>query len=241
MWFEREVSMRRHSYADCNVRSSHKEGAGVRKKRLTGKPAWRTQRQNWWSCERFCQTKHRCMGHGWNAELWPACWDCRLLLLWRTHREATFLGCVPSQTSSWSSVTRDMFSWIITCRLRTTYPRSWRRELLQEDGDFETHQCTFQREWKNVCAASLRTDKEMGNYWAWFWLVAWWGAREVLSLVGEQSSEQKCSQAPRGWNPVNKNLFPPMRIVASCIKNPRAQALVCLVTNAHYLKGVKEM
>ena len=45
--------------------------------------------------------------------------------------------------------------------------------------------------------ASLRTDKDMGNFWAWFCLVAFWGAREVLVLVGEESSEQECSQPPR--------------------------------------------
>lgn len=34
----------------------------------------------------------------------------------------------------------------------------------------------------------------MGSFWAWFRLVAFWGVREVLGLVGEQGSEQKCSE-----------------------------------------------
>ena len=63
--------------------------------------------------------------------------------------------------------------------------------------------------------AGLRTDKEMGNFWAWFWLVAFWGAREVWGLVGEEGSEQECSQHPQGWTSVNKNLFPSTQIVGS--------------------------
>ena len=35
------------------------------------------------------------------------------------------------------------------------------------------------------CLHNLRTDKDMENYWAWFWLIAWWEAREVLGLRGE--------------------------------------------------------
>ena len=63
--------------------------------------------------------------------------------------------------------TQNMFSWMITWRLRTTYLRSWRRELMQKDGDSETHKSTFQRGWRLLCAASLRTNKDMGNFWAW--------------------------------------------------------------------------
>ena len=41
-----------------------------------------------------------------------------------------------------------------------------------------------------------RTDKEMGNFWLWFWLVIFWGAREVLDLEEDKGSEQECSQVP---------------------------------------------
>ena len=41
------------------------------------------------------------------------------------------------------------------------------------------------------CTAGLRRDEVMGNFWASFWLIAWWGAREVLGLVGEEGSEQE--------------------------------------------------
>ena len=72
-----------------------------------------------------------------------------------------------------------MLSWTSTQRLMTTYPRSWRRELLCEDGDSGT----FQRNWRAICTAGLNSDKEMGNFWFWdLWLIAFWGAREVLGL-----------------------------------------------------------
>ena len=70
----------------------------------------------------------------------------------------------------------------------------------------------------------------MGNFWAWFWFVAFWGAREVLGLVGEEGSEQECSQRPQGWNPVNKSQFPSTHIVGSYVKAPGGQAPVCSVT-----------
>ena len=117
-----------------------------------------------------------------------------------------------------------------TWRPRTTFPRSWRRELLQEDGDSETCKRTFQRGWRSTCTAGLRTDKEMGNYWSWVWLLAWWGEREVLGLMGEHSSKQECSQLHQRLNPIIKNLFPSTQIVGSCNKAPWAQALVGLVT-----------
>ena len=120
-----------------------------------------------------------------NAEL--------LLLLWRTYGKTTLLGHVLPWTTPWSSATWHMFSWTITWRLRTSYPRSWRTELLREDGDFATHKCTFQREMRPVCTVSLRTDKRMGGLWAWFWLINFWGARELLGFMGEQGSEQECS------------------------------------------------
>ena len=90
-----------------------------------------------------------------NAEYW-------LQLLWRTHREATLMGYVPSWTSPWSIATWHMFSWTTTWRLRTTYPRSWRRKLLWEDGDSETHKCTSQKGWVTVCTDSLRPDRIWG-------------------------------------------------------------------------------
>ena len=110
------------------------------------------------------------------------------------------------------------------------HPRSW-RELLRGDGDSETHKCTVQRGWRTVCAAGLRTDKDMGNFWAWFWLIAIWGAKEVLSPVGEKGSEQECSQSLWDRNLVNQNLFPSTLIVGSCLKAPWGQARVCLVTD----------
>ena len=59
----------------------------------------------------------------------------------------------------------------------------------------ENHNCTFQREQRSVCMTVLRTDKEMGNFWAWFWLMAFWEVGEVLDLMGEKVSEQY-SQLP---------------------------------------------
>ena len=44
------------------------------------------------------------------------------------------------------------------------------------------------REEGDVCMARLRTDKEMGNFWAWFWLVVFWREREVLGLMRERVS-----------------------------------------------------
>ena len=124
-----------------------------------------------------------------------------------------------------------MVSWPATRRLRTAHPRSWRRELLREDGDSETHKCTFQRRWRSICVTSWWTDKEMGNLWTSFCFAAFWGASKVLGLMWEEGSEQECPQPLEGWKPVNKNLFPSTLIVESCIfKAPRGQALVCTVT-----------
>ena len=36
----------------------------------------------------------------------------------------------------------------------------------------------------------------MGNFWAWFWHAAFWGAREVLVLMVEKGCEKECSQRP---------------------------------------------
>ena len=163
------------------------------------------------------------------AELWLGMLNCRFLLLWRTYREATLLGPAPPWTPPWPSVTRHMFPWTTAWRLRTTYPRSWRRELLPEDGDPGTHKWTFQRRWRSVCVADLRTDKDMGD------------AREVLRQEG---SEQECPQPSWGWNPINKNLFPSTLIVRSCVKVPYGWAPVCSVTtiqsNKTVLNEVKE-
>ena len=49
-------------------------------------------------------------------------------------------------------------------------------------------------------------------------------------LMGEQGSEQECSQYPQGWNPVNKNLFPSILVVGSCTNAPHAQFPVCSLT-----------
>ena len=54
----------------------------------------------------------------------------------------------------------------------------------------------FPEEIQNCSCSQLRTNKNMGNYRAWFCLVAWWGAREVGAPVGEQGSELKRSQSP---------------------------------------------
>lgn len=50
---------------------------------------------------------------------------------------------------------------------------------------------------KNYLCICSNLDKEMRNFWFWgFWLITFWGAREVLGLVGEQDSKMKCSQSP---------------------------------------------
>ena len=37
----------------------------------------------------------------------------------------------------------------------------------------------------------------MGNYWVCFWLIAFWGTKEVLGLVGKEGSEHKCPEVPQ--------------------------------------------
>ena len=164
------------------------------------------------------------------------CWDYRLLLLWRMYREATFLGCVPSWNPPWSSVIRHVFFWTTTWKLRTTYLRS-RRDLLWEDDDSETHKFRFWVGRKTVGTAGLRRNKDMGNFWACFWLIAWWGSREVLGLVGEEGLEQGCTEPPQGWRIVNKDLFLPIPIFGSCTKGPRGWNPLCSVTFLQPLKG----
>ena len=73
---------------------------------------------------------------------------------------------------------------------------------------------------ETVGAAGLSTRKDAGNCGPWCWLIAFWGAREVLGLTGEQGSELNCSQAPQGWNIVNKDLFLLLLIVGSYTKAP---------------------
>ena len=68
-------------------------------------------------------------------------------------------------------------------------PQILRKELLRENGNSETT-AHCQRGWRTVCATGLRIDKDMGNFGAYFWLIAWWGVREVLLLIGEQDCSQ---------------------------------------------------
>ena len=55
------------------------------------------------------------------------------------------------------------------------------------------------------------------------WLIVFRGAREVPGLVGEEGSEQQCSQPlSQSWSPVNKNLVSSTQIAGSCrMKAPR--------------------
>ena len=50
-------------------------------------------------------------------------------------------------------------------------------------------------------------DKDMGDFRGCFWFAAWWGAWEVLGLVGKEGSKLRCSKFSQGWNVVNKDLF----------------------------------
>ena len=75
----------------------------------------------------------------------------------------------------------------------------------------------------------LKTDKDMGNFWAWFWHVAFWEATEALGLVGKEDFEQErflhhLHPLPQGWNPVNKKLFPLTLIVGSLCQGARWQS-----------------
>lgn len=97
----------------------------------------------------------------------------------KMYGEVTLLGCAPPWIPPSSSVTQHMFPRTITWRLRITYPRCWRRELLQEDSNSETHKNTF-RGMEPLGTVGLRTYKDMGNFWVWFWFVDWRGARQVL-------------------------------------------------------------
>ena len=62
----------------------------------------------------------------------------------------------------------------------------------------------------------------------WFWLVAFWGAREVLGLVGEKGSEEVCFQPPNVETLLIKTSS--IRIVGSYIRVTGGQIPVCLVT-----------
>ena len=67
----------------------------------------------------------------------------------------------------------------------------------------------------------------MGNYWVCFWLISFWGTKEVLGLVGKEGSKHKCSELPQGGNIVNRNLFLPALIVGSFTKAPHGRGPVC--------------
>ena len=68
------------------------------------------------------------------------------------------------------------------------------------------------------------------------------GSKEVLGLVGEQGSEQGCSQPPYPPCPrlesCKQNLFPSTPIVGPCTKAPRGQAPVGSVTHVEMKKRV---
>ena len=72
-------------------------------------------------------------------------------------------------------------------------------------------------------------NNNMGNFGGYFGLIAWWGAREVLDLVGELGSENECSRLPQGWNVVNKDILPAL-VIGSYTMVLRGQALVCSLT-----------
>ena len=61
-------------------------------------------------------------------------------------------------------------------------------------------------------------DKDMENFGGCFWLVAWWGAWEVLGAMGKEGSELRCPEPPQGWNVVNKGLLLPALIVGSFLQ-----------------------
>ena len=74
-----------------------------------------------------------------------------------------------------------MHSWTTAWRLMTMYPRSWRRAAVR------------------LCSWL----KEMGNYWACFWLIAFWGPREVPGLW-ERRAQAEVLPVPQCWDTVNK-------------------------------------
>ena len=83
-----------------------------------------------------------------------------------------------------------------------------------EDGDSETPKYTFQR--METCLHERLKDKlGHGELLDMVLARSLLGSRNVLSLMGEEASEQQCSQLPQGWKPVNKNLFPSALVVGS--------------------------
>ena len=72
--------------------------------------------------------------------------------------------------------------------------------------------------------ADLRTDEDMENFCAWFWLIAWWGAREVLPCSWDKRALAAVLSVPLRFESVSKNLFPSTLIGGSCIKVPGGQA-----------------
>ena len=53
------------------------------------------------------------------------------------------------------------------------------------------------REGGDLFAGPADGRKDMGNFWASFLLVAFWGAREVLGHIGEGGSRQECLNPPK--------------------------------------------
>ena len=156
-------------------------------------PLERVWGESWWSCVGTCLTKHGFMGHAWS---WTMTGNSGVQTFSsskeRMEKPLSWDVCpLHSNIIQWN--TAHVF---LNHYMEAEDPRSWRRELLREDGDSETHKGTFQRGWRPVCAAGLTSDKDMGNFWAWFWFIAWWGAKEMLGLVGEQGSVQESSQHP---------------------------------------------
>ena len=89
-----------------------------------------------------------------------------------------------------------------------------------------------------------REIRKWGNFRAWFWLVVFCGAREVLCPEEKSGSEQEYSQhslpsdeKKKNWNPVNKNLFPSLQIAGSYIRAPSGQIPFCRVIGSEAVPG----
>ena len=144
-------------------------------------------------------------------------------------RQGPTRGCAPPWAPA-SGIQRSGAAWgpwVLACYMETgSSAPQVPRELLPEGGDSETHTCTFQRGWRTVWGTSLRTGKEMGNFWAWFWLTIFFFSKRSSGSHGSEGlSEQERSQhqSPR-LDPVSKNLFPSTQVIESCIRAPMAEA-----------------
>ena len=137
-----------------------------------------------WSCPLWLTPKQQglCLTRRWPAasQTQTRIWTLRTWDIWRGHSLGTcaFLDFTMIQWNM-AHVFLDYYM-----EAEDNIPRSWRKELLWEDGNFETYKYTLQRRWKTVCAADLITDKEMGNYRAWFWLIAWRGSKGRAESCG---------------------------------------------------------